>query len=157
MRAPDVGQRIRRIRQKLGLTQAQFAERLGIIKVSVARYESGRIPRSDVLDAIAQQGGVSVEWLLHGPASETRKKAHPPASPEADLSGPLHNLITFLEGKATRKGNLSLRYRRQFEQRVDEVVSRIKRELEEYYRLLETESRTRRRSPRKRTTENEPS
>jgi hypothetical protein len=36
-----------------------------------------------------------------------------------------------------------------FQQRVDEIISRSTRELEEYHRLLESDSRTRRRRPRR--------
>ena len=36
-------QRFRALRKKLGLTQAQFAERLGITGNTVARYERGEL------------------------------------------------------------------------------------------------------------------
>src|SRR6266481_179438 len=68
MRIPEVGKRIRQIRQRLGLTQAQFAQRLGVIKVSVARYEAGRVPRPKVLEEIARLGGETVIALLEGRA-----------------------------------------------------------------------------------------
>src|SRR5690348_3016762 len=67
----NVGKRIRSIRRRLHLTQAQFAKGLGVIGVSVARYESGRVPRADVLDRIARAGGTTSSWLLHGQESET--------------------------------------------------------------------------------------
>src|SRR5713226_5949649 len=64
MGASDVGGRIREIRRKLGLTQTQFGQRLGVIKISVARYEAGRIPRFRILEEIARIGNVTVAWLL---------------------------------------------------------------------------------------------
>jgi hypothetical protein len=33
-------------------------------------YEHGQIPRTAVLDGIAQAGGVTAEWLLHGTTPE---------------------------------------------------------------------------------------
>jgi hypothetical protein len=36
----------------------------------VVSYERDQVPRTAVLDRIAQAGGVTAEWLLHGTASE---------------------------------------------------------------------------------------
>lgn len=36
---------IRRLRESMGLSQAQFAERLGVDRTSVAHFENGRKPR----------------------------------------------------------------------------------------------------------------
>ncbi len=38
---PVTGDEVRRIRKRLGLTQAQLAERLGVTASSVARWEQG--------------------------------------------------------------------------------------------------------------------
>ena len=70
MQASDVAGRIHEIRQTLGLTQSQFAQRLGVTKVSIARYEAGRIPRLKVLRDIAKQGDVTLAWLLEGPRQD---------------------------------------------------------------------------------------
>lgn len=35
-------------------------------KVTISRYESGRIPDAKTLSRIADYGKVTVEWLLHG-------------------------------------------------------------------------------------------
>ena len=61
----SVGQRIKLIRGRL--TQLEFAKLLGIKKQNyISRYENGRIPTHETLLKIAEQGGVSVEWLLTG-------------------------------------------------------------------------------------------
>lgn len=41
--APMTGAELRRIRKRLGLTQAQLAERVGVTRNSVARQERGEI------------------------------------------------------------------------------------------------------------------
>jgi transcriptional regulator with XRE-family HTH domain len=61
-------QQIRAVRQGLGLSQRQFAERVGVQHRNVVNdWEAGRHrPRVQTLDCIARLGGVTVEWLLHG-------------------------------------------------------------------------------------------
>jgi transcriptional regulator with XRE-family HTH domain len=53
----------------------QMVTQLGVKKLSVARYESGRPPRVDVLDRIARHAGVSLNWLLHGSDTDRPKCA----------------------------------------------------------------------------------
>src|SRR5713226_3400710 len=64
MRATEVGKRVRQVREKLRLTQGEFARRLGVTRVSVARYEAGRVPSFGVLHQLARLGGVTIGWLL---------------------------------------------------------------------------------------------
>jgi len=87
----DLGTRIPRIRSKLGLTQAQFAKRLGVIRGSIARYEAGSIPRLRVLNEIAKPGDVTVAWLLQGTeASNKRMSTLGPR--QLNLTEPLFSL-----------------------------------------------------------------
>jgi transcriptional regulator with XRE-family HTH domain len=65
--ARGLGERIIAVRRKLGLSQREFAERIGVSRNVVIRYESGRSrPRVETLDRIGKVGGVSSEWLLQG-------------------------------------------------------------------------------------------
>ncbi len=60
-----LGQRIRRRRQALGLSQEALSSLCGISQRSWSQYETGRwIPRADRLLAIAQTLEVSVDELL---------------------------------------------------------------------------------------------
>jgi transcriptional regulator with XRE-family HTH domain len=68
--------RLRKIRGKL--SQGAFGKVLGVTKVTISRYEAGRIPDVKTLSIIANYGGVSVEWLLHGD-----KTAELPELPES--------------------------------------------------------------------------
>src|SRR5262245_57882150 len=145
MRIPEVGKRIREIRRRLGLTQAQFAQRLGVITVSVARYEAGRIPRPKVLTEIARLGGVPVTSLLQAPEGDAAKAAFPPVLAELGLSEVLSELVAFLEGRSPLMHRLPQRYRNQYKERVRESISRMKRDLVEYQQLLEGEFQRRRR------------
>lgn len=59
--------RIRTIRKNAGMTQKQFAERLGISRNTVATYEtSSRIPIDAVIVSICREFGVREEWLRTG-------------------------------------------------------------------------------------------
>ena len=60
----DISARIRRVRGEL--KKAKFADLLGIPRPNFYKYEDGRLPPADVLQKIAEYGGVSVKWLLTG-------------------------------------------------------------------------------------------
>ncbi len=62
-----IGQRIKELREFLGLSQKEFADALGIHPMSVSRYELGRSnPSPSVLRLIEDKFGVNPEWLLEG-------------------------------------------------------------------------------------------
>lgn len=55
--------------KKKGWTQEQTAEVLGVSRSTIAGYESdqkGRIPRPETLNKIAENFGVSVDFLIRG-------------------------------------------------------------------------------------------
>jgi transcriptional regulator with XRE-family HTH domain len=68
----DISARIRQIRGKL--KKAKFADLLGISRPNFYKYESGRRPPADVLQKIADYGGVTVKWLLTGQDDLKEKK-----------------------------------------------------------------------------------
>ena len=142
MQDRDVGERIRWIRQQLDLTQSQFSKRLGVIQVSVARYEAGRVPRAQVLEKIARIGGVTISWLLHGEATDTTDPRNRQAIPKE-----LRDLVGLLspdwDSKTWRR--LPQHLRNRYQERAREVASRLSRELEEYRKVLEAERRLGRR------------
>ncbi len=59
------GERIREVREKLGLTQEEFADQLGIARASLALYESEkRMPKVDILARLVEVTGVSPDFFL---------------------------------------------------------------------------------------------
>src|SRR3989442_15468838 len=120
-----VGARIKQVRLKLGLTQVQFARRLGVVSVSVARYEAGRVPRLDLLSKIAGLGEVTVAWLLHGSKIPAHKVTLGP--PELNLTEPIQSLLSFLGRHGRLVAALPRRYQREYEKRVGELVNRLQR------------------------------
>jgi transcriptional regulator with XRE-family HTH domain len=62
-----VNKRIKEIRKKLGLTQAEFAERIGSVQNTVTGYESGRRnPSNVVISSICREFNINEEWLRTG-------------------------------------------------------------------------------------------
>ena len=59
------GELLKKLRKERSMTQAALAEKLGLDKSSVAKYESADVtPSSDILMKLADIFGVSVDYLL---------------------------------------------------------------------------------------------
>lgn len=59
--------RIKQIRKKIGLTQVEFGERLGLKGNTITTYETGlRIPSESVIMAICREFGINRDWLESG-------------------------------------------------------------------------------------------
>ena len=60
-------ERIRDLRKAIGLTQQDFADRLGVKRNTVALYETGKSGISDgIIKSICREFGVSEQWLRTG-------------------------------------------------------------------------------------------
>ncbi|WP_457641860.1 helix-turn-helix domain-containing protein [Persephonella sp.] len=71
----NIGQRIKELRKMLGLSQREFAERIGKSLNAIQKWESGdRIPSEPALKLIAKEFGVSEEWLKTGEGEVFVKK-----------------------------------------------------------------------------------
>lgn len=61
----DFGTRLKSLRTQMGLTQKQFAERLGVTKSVVSYYElQERYPSPEILVKLARIFHVSTDYLL---------------------------------------------------------------------------------------------
>lgn len=71
----STGARLREERERLKLSQAQLADKIGISRVTLGRYESGkREVGADVFDKLGQLG-MQVEYILTGTKVDGAKKA----------------------------------------------------------------------------------
>lgn len=62
-----MNERIKAIRKASGLTQSEFAERIGASRDKMASYETGRVVPSDtVIKLISREFSVSYAWLKTG-------------------------------------------------------------------------------------------
>lgn len=67
LREESLGQRIAAQRQRLGLSQAELAQRIGVTRETMASWESGQSePRSNRLMTLAGVLEASIGWLLEG-------------------------------------------------------------------------------------------
>jgi transcriptional regulator with XRE-family HTH domain len=81
----DISARIRKVRGEL--KKAKFADILGIPRPNYYKYEDGRKPPADVLQKIADYGGVTVKWLLTG-KEEKEKNLDRPILPDQPSVAP---------------------------------------------------------------------
>jgi transcriptional regulator with XRE-family HTH domain len=61
-----IGDRIKQLRQKKGLTQEQLAVQIGVERSSIGKYEgkSKVVPSDDVKGRLARFFGVSIDYLI---------------------------------------------------------------------------------------------
>ena len=61
-----VGERIKEVREKLGLSQVAFADKINVSKQTLYKYENNLITNipSDKIEAVAKIGGVSPAYLM---------------------------------------------------------------------------------------------
>ena len=70
------------LRDRAGLSQMELADRLGVSRQAVSRWESGdTTPTMDKLKSLARIYGVSLDWLCSDAADREPPEA---AKPEAD-------------------------------------------------------------------------
>ena len=70
------GERLRDLREKRGLTQAQLAKELNISRAALGYYEGGRAPNIDTLDLAATYFNVPLDYLM-GRTSASQKENIP--------------------------------------------------------------------------------
>lgn len=62
----SIGERLRKEREKLGMTQVEMAEVAGVTRVSQQNYENNRrIPHADYL-ALIDRAGVDIYYVVTG-------------------------------------------------------------------------------------------
>lgn len=70
-----MNERIRELRESLGLNQTDFGARIGVKQTTIAGYENGtRTPQDAVLLNICREFGVDEIWLRTGVGEMFRKK-----------------------------------------------------------------------------------
>ena len=90
-----------------------------------------------VLEEIAKLGGVTMSSLL-----EAQDRPPRVGSPGDRFYKVAADFVGFLQHKAPIVAHLPKAYQRRYEERVHELLTRTRRELEEYQRLLEADLRT---------------
>jgi transcriptional regulator with XRE-family HTH domain len=72
----DLGNRIQELRKQLKLSQTDLADKIGVSKSQMIRYENkGVQPPADTLNKIADIFSTSVDFLINGNTEEKAKAA----------------------------------------------------------------------------------
>ena len=68
----ELGERIYNLRKMSALSQEEFADRLGVSRQAVSKWETGQsVPDSEKAAAMAKFFGVSLDYLLNGEQAAT--------------------------------------------------------------------------------------
>lgn len=59
-----MGEKLKAAREAAGLTQAQLAEKIGVLQHHISRYEAGREPKALVLKKMAEALNCRMEDLV---------------------------------------------------------------------------------------------
>jgi len=63
----EIGERIKKVRKELGLTQEDMAKKLGMSRNSIIRYENGEaVPSRKFLKLLEYEFGINPRWILKG-------------------------------------------------------------------------------------------
>lgn len=82
--------RMRALRTSLGLTQKEFAARIGLKQNTIATYEMGRnMPADSVMELICREYSVDRQWLLTGEGTMFAGEAPKKVDPIGDLMSAL--------------------------------------------------------------------
>ena len=93
--------RLKELRAKKGLSQAELAKRLGVTQQAVGRWERDKnLPDNDILKKISVMFGVSLDYLLDN--NTHRNDGLPPLTPkdERQIARDLENMLDSLNGAA---------------------------------------------------------
>ncbi|MDW8136256.1 MAG: XRE family transcriptional regulator [Thermodesulfobacterium sp.] len=63
----NIGEKIKKLREKLGMTQAEFAQKIFLSRSRLSELEAGKgNPSNPTIEAICSVFKVNKDWLLHG-------------------------------------------------------------------------------------------
>ncbi len=71
----EIGRRVKRAREMIGMTQKQLGEKLNYSESMISQMEQGnRAVQSSIASFLAAKSGLSMEYLLHMTDFETKEK-----------------------------------------------------------------------------------
>ena len=86
----DLARRLKERRKKLGLSQAELAEKIDVSQPTIANWErGGHVPRHDALNRIASALDTDPSWLISGELPAWKNPAH------MHLAKPIHHIPVF--------------------------------------------------------------
>ena len=84
-----MNKRIKKIRQNAGMTQREFADRIGVSRNTIAAYETdARVPIDAIIVSICREFNVNEDWLRTGLGN-----MYAEVNPDIQLSKALGSLL----------------------------------------------------------------
>lgn len=77
------GERLRQIRQKVGISQLRLAKDIGVSDTTIQNYEGGQLPKGEHVIKLADRFNVYIDWLLTGEGPQTKETPAMVAEPQA--------------------------------------------------------------------------
>jgi transcriptional regulator with XRE-family HTH domain len=149
-----VGARVRVARERSGLTQEQVAEKTGLSDGYVSLLEADRRqPSAAAIKLLGAALGVSEDWIRAGHGemrtsstgfnAEQTTEDTEIASGRIGLPPDVRDLLRLFDPKVVsrRFADLPRHHRKRYKERALELIAWVKRELEEYQKVLEAEHR----------------
>lgn len=84
---PEISERIKIARKKIGMSQLDLASRLGVSRPAVSKWEKDGSPESFRVEELAEVLGVDPAWLSGFGPREPMRKSFPAVSSESALMG----------------------------------------------------------------------
>ncbi|QUO31454.1 helix-turn-helix domain-containing protein [Coprococcus sp. AF21-14LB] len=99
-----MNKRIKEIRQNAGMTQREFADRIGVSRNTIAAYETdARVPIDAIIVSICREFNVNEDWLRTGLGN-----MYAEVNPDIQLSKALGSLLREEAGSFKKQLILSL-------------------------------------------------
>ena len=99
-----MNKRIKKIRQNAGMTQWEFADRIGVSRNTIAAYETdARVPIDAIIVSICREFNVNEDWLRTGLGN-----MYAEVNPDIQLSKALGSLLREEAGSFKKQLILSL-------------------------------------------------
>lgn len=120
-----IGDRVRRIREKRGLSQTKLAKSAGITKEGVSAIERSttKNPRPSTLYALADALGVPDRWLVAGGTLEVSEDAKPYGISQQDWQ-----ILKALQGLTPSQREEEWRRIQKIERQNKEIIEGLKRQ-----------------------------
>lgn len=94
----NIGQKIKKRRLELNLTQKEVAKAAGITEATLSRYENNqRIPPADILKRIANVLKINVDYFVETTNEENKNVNLVPERKKGDIENTLRDLMECLE------------------------------------------------------------
>jgi len=140
-----VAERLKELRYKLGLSQKEFAEKVGIHYMTLSKYESGKYhPSLRFLKKVEEVFNVNPQWLLEGRGDMFLPKDKPTEARRVEAFGLKGATLDFLAEELAEKVVAEALFERGYTSTssinlYSELVSLAKEKVKAHYQSLKAE------------------